>query len=88
MTALPDLSCRELVELVSDYLSARLPLDDRTNFELHITYCAPCRTYLDQMRRVLDSAGRLTESSIAPEAQKELLSAFRGWKKGTGGSGP
>jgi len=88
MTALPDLSCRELVELVSDYLSARLPPDDRTHFELHLTYCAPCRTYLAQMRQVLQSAGQLTESSIEPGAQDALLSAFRGWKAGTGGRDP
>ena len=88
MTTLPDLSCRELVELVSDYLSARLPPDERTHFELHLTYCAPCRTYLDQMRQVLDSAGRLTESSIEPGEREALLSAFRGWKVGAGGREP
>jgi anti-sigma factor RsiW len=84
----PDLSCRELVELVSDYLSGHLSADDRTKFELHLAYCAPCRTYLEQMRQVLSSAGQLTESSLSPAARQTLLSAFRGWKKGSGGGPP
>ena len=86
--ALPNLSCRELVELVSDYLSGHLSPDDRTRFELHLAYCAPCRVYLEQMRQVLASAGRLTEASLSPAARQALLSAFRGWKKGAGGDGP
>ncbi|HZY02729.1 MAG TPA: zf-HC2 domain-containing protein [Anaeromyxobacteraceae bacterium] len=81
----PDLTCRELVELVTDYLEVRLPADDRLRFELHLTYCVPCRTYLKQMRQVLASAGQLTEDSIAPAARDELLRAFRDWKKGSGG---
>ena len=81
----PDLTCRELVELVTDYLEERLPEDDRLRFELHLTYCAPCRTYVQQIRQLLASAGRITEDSIAPAARDELLRAFRDWKKGSGG---
>lgn len=86
--AVPDLTCRELVELVTDYLDDRLPEEDRTRFELHLAYCDWCRTYLGQMRQVLATAGRLDEGSIAPEARDALLDAFRGWKKGPGGGRP
>ncbi len=85
---IPDLTCRELVELVTDFVEERLPADDRTRFELHLTYCDWCRTYLQQMRQVLATAGKLTEASIAPEARGALLDAFRGWKKGSGGGRP
>lgn len=83
----PDLTCRELVELVTDYLEDRLSADDRVRFELHLTYCDWCRTYLKQMRQVLATAGKLAEESIAPEARDALLGAFRGWKKGSGSGG-
>jgi predicted anti-sigma-YlaC factor YlaD len=83
--SVPDLSCRELVELVTDYLEAKLPVDARTRFELHLGYCDWCRTYLRQMRDVLETAGELTEESIAPEAKTSLLAAFREWKRGSGG---
>jgi anti-sigma factor RsiW len=81
----PDLACRELVELVTDYLEDRLSADERTRFELHLTCCASCRTYLAQMRQVLSTAGRLTEDSMEPEAREALLHAFHDWKKGSGG---
>ena len=83
--SVPDLACRELVELVTDYLEERLSEDDRTRFELHLTCCEWCRTYLQQMRQVLATAGKLTEASIAPEVRDALLGAFRGFKKGSGG---
>jgi anti-sigma factor RsiW len=85
--SVPDLTCRELVELVTDYLEERLSADDRTRFELHLTCCDWCRTYLQQMRQVLATAGKLTEASIAPKARAALLDAFRGWKKDSGGGG-
>jgi hypothetical protein len=84
--SVPDLSCRELVELVTEYLESRLSLDERTRFELHLGYCDWCRTYVRQMRQVLETAGELTEESIAPDAKGALLAAFRDWKRGPGGT--
>ena len=86
--SVPDVSCRELVELVTEYLEARLPVEERTRFELHLGYCDWCRTYLRQMRQVRDAAEELTEESIAPEAKSALLAAFRDWKRGSGGDEP
>jgi anti-sigma factor RsiW len=83
--AAPDITCRELVELVTDYLEDRLPPDDRMRFEMHLTYCDWCRTYVRQMRQVVEGAGKLTEETIDPGARDALLAAFRGWKRGSGG---
>lgn len=83
--AVPDLSCRELVELVTDYLEEKLAPGDRTRFELHLAYCDWCRTYLRQMRQVVVTAGKVTEETIDPAARDALLAAFRGWKGGSGG---
>jgi Putative zinc-finger len=85
MRSVPDLVCRELVELVTDYLEARLPLYDRTRFELHLCYCDWCRTHVRQMRQVLETTGKLSEETIAPEARDALLAVFRDWKRGSGG---
>lgn len=73
------LSCKELVELVTDYLEGRLARDERRRFERHLKGCPYCRTYLDQMRQVIRTLGRLTEESISPRARDELLVAFREW---------
>jgi predicted anti-sigma-YlaC factor YlaD len=73
------LSCKELVEVVTDYLEGRMPRRDRRRFERHLKDCPYCRTYLDQMRQVIRTLGRLTEESISPRAREELLVAFRDW---------
>jgi anti-sigma factor RsiW len=44
------LSCREVVELVTDYLEDALDPLARADFEAHVAGCDGCPTYLDQMR--------------------------------------
>ena len=74
------ITCREVVELVTDYLEDALDPADRMRFERHIAICPPCRGYLAQMRNTLQVAGRLDEESLSPEARETLMHAFRGWK--------
>ena len=75
------LTCRELVELVTDYLEGALPPEDRTRFDEHIAGCRGCTAYMDQMREMLRLLGHLTEDSVSPQAQEALLEAFRDWKR-------
>ncbi|HEX9289399.1 MAG TPA: zf-HC2 domain-containing protein [Anaeromyxobacteraceae bacterium] len=82
-----DLSCKELVELVTDYAEDRLPPSVRTRLEMHLSYCAPCRVYLAQMRETVRLAGRLSEETLPPGSKEQLLRAFRGWKRGQGDAG-
>jgi len=75
------LTCRELVELVTDYLEGVLPQLERARFEDHLAGCGPCTKYLAQMRRTLTLVGRLTEGSVSAEAREALLGAFRDWRR-------
>ena len=81
-TDVEQLSCRELVELVTDYLEGALSEEERLRFDEHIGICEGCRIYLEQMRQTIVVAGRLSEESLAPDAERELLDAFRGWRSG------
>ncbi len=76
-----ELTCRELVELVTDYLEDRLPTPENTRFELHVCSCTGCRAYLQQMRGVIRSAGRLADADVPAAARDELLRAFRAWRR-------
>jgi predicted anti-sigma-YlaC factor YlaD len=76
-----ELSCKELVELVTEYLEGTLPVVERARFEDHLLVCSGCRNHLDQMRRTVALLGRLTEDSFTPEARRELLGIFRNWKQ-------
>jgi anti-sigma factor RsiW len=77
-----ELTCKELVELVTDYLDGALSAADRTQFERHVRACAGCRAYLGQMRAIVRAAGRLAGIDLPPTARSPLLAAFRGWRDG------
>ena len=75
------MTCKELVELVTDYLDGVLSPADTARFEEHLADCPYCRTYLEQMRRTISALGKLSEESIAPQTRDELLQLFRDWKQ-------
>lgn len=77
-----ELTCDELVELITDYLEGSLGPEERARFDKHLVACEPCSIYLKQMRRTVAMAGALGRDSIPPGARSELLRAFRGWKTG------
>ena len=79
---LEQLSCQELVELVTDYLEGALPPVEHERFEAHIGPCDGCRAYLEQMRQVIALSGRLRPEALSAEAERDLLEAFRGWRSG------
>jgi len=74
------LSCQELVELVTDYLDGALPAADRARFEAHIADCDGCRAYLEQIRVTITLTGALVPEQIHPAVEAALLEAFRDWK--------
>ena len=75
------LTCRELVELVTEYLDGALSPEDRARFDEHIAVCVDCTAHLNQMRRMLRVVGRLSEGSVPAEAMDAVLTAFRDWRR-------
>jgi predicted anti-sigma-YlaC factor YlaD len=75
------MSCRELVEVITDYLDGTMASEDRARFDAHLAECAYCVNYLDQMREPVASLGELPEEALSPELRGELLEAFRGWRR-------
>jgi predicted anti-sigma-YlaC factor YlaD len=74
------LSCKQITELVTDYLEGRMPLSRRMSFRLHLGMCAPCRAYLRQMQATVEVLGRLPEEPIPDDVQQELVACFRSWR--------
>ena len=73
------IACRDLVELVTDYLEGALSPEQHARFESHIAGCDGCTAYLEQMRETIRLTGTLREQQISPDARAALLHAFRGW---------
>ena len=74
------LTCKEVVELVTDYLEGVLPVDMHRRFDQHLSVCDPCVIYLDQMRQTIRAAGEVPEEALDSERREELLQVFRRWK--------
>ena len=75
-----DLSCRELVELVTDSFEDALPPEQRARFEAHVAECDACATYLEQMRTTLALTLATASLHERPEVGG-LLEAFRARKR-------
>ena len=76
----PDLACRELVELVTDYLENALPAIERERFEAHLAECDACEAYVEQVRATIRLAGRAAALEERPETAA-LLELFRGYRR-------
>lgn len=77
-----EFSCQEMTEVVTDYLDEALPSDDQQRFERHLTYCAGCRTYTEQIRETIKQTGMIPrEDSIPAELREEIIAQFRNWKR-------
>jgi hypothetical protein len=72
-----ELTCREVVEVVNDYLGDVMPAEDRASFEQHLHACPWCLTYLRQLRETAALGGRLGEDALPPDVEQDLLALFR-----------
>ena len=77
------MTCRQVVELMTDYLEGALSEPDRARFEEHIAGCDGCRAYLAQLSTTRKVLRKLADEPIPAGLQSELLDAFRNWKSTT-----
>ena len=75
------LTCKELVELVTDYLEGTLPADVRARMDRHLAGCDGCTNYLEQMRQTIRLTGQIQEKNLTPAQREDLLRLFRDWKQ-------
>lgn len=80
-TAFEEVTCREFVELVTDYWDDVLPEHRLELVEEHLVMCDWCKTYLDQMCATVEALPATSEPEPVPKATEEaLVAAFRDWK--------
>ena len=74
------LTCKEFVEVITEYLDGTLPPTEVARVDGHLAGCAGCRAYLSQMRQTIMVAGSLGDrpgAPVADETKRRLLDAFR-----------
>jgi predicted anti-sigma-YlaC factor YlaD len=71
------MTCRELIEFLSDYLDGELPPDVRAKFDEHLADCGQCRRYLSQYRTAGDLAKLAKDdAAAAPPLPADLVKAI------------
>jgi anti-sigma factor RsiW len=76
------MSCRELVETITEYLERSLPRADLDRFESHLQICDGCRHYLSQMKTTVAALRSLYDDRLQAAQRDELVNLFHGWKRG------
>jgi anti-sigma factor RsiW len=76
-----ELTCAEVVELVTAYLDGALSPRDTERFEEHLAPCDGCSAYLEQMRATIAATGALRTGDLPPALEERLLEAFRDWRR-------
>ncbi len=79
---MPDLTCKQLIDFLDDYLADRLRAGERNRFDAHLRNCRHCREYLDQYRQSIALTRTLrahpATDSVAAGVPKELVAAIIG----------
>jgi anti-sigma factor RsiW len=81
MSASRELTCREIVELVTEYLEGTMDAGLRAAFEAHLAKCDGCTHYLEQIEATIRLAGAIEPEALSPEFQAGLLHAFREFER-------
>lgn len=81
MAAATELTCQQLVEILTDYLEGALDQPLRDHLEAHLAGCAGCTAYLAQIQATVRLLGRVPPAAITPEMCDRLLEAFRDWPR-------
>jgi predicted anti-sigma-YlaC factor YlaD len=71
------MECRQIAELLGDYLDGTVPKETRELIEWHIESCAPCVAFVNTYRGTIEAAKKLQETTIPPELKHRLLSVLR-----------
>lgn len=72
-----DIACRELVEIVTDYLEGALEPAMTAAVERHLVLCPHCEVYIEQMRETISAVGHVPVETLSERAKADLVDAFR-----------
>lgn len=71
------IECRQIADLLGDYLEGTLPGETRELIEWHIEGCGPCVAFVNTYRGTIDAARKLQEVEIPVELKTRLLAVLR-----------
>lgn len=73
----PEFGCRQIADLLDEYLEGTLPRSTTDLIEFHIEGCAPCVAFVNTYRGTVQAARKLGEGDIPAELKARLLAVLR-----------
>lgn len=74
-----EMTCVELVELVTQYLDGQLSTEEREAFREHLRGCDGCTAYVEQIRALHRVAAAVPPERLSVDAEEQILELFRRW---------
>lgn len=73
------MTCRQIIEFLSDYRDQALPDDERRRFEAHLRDCPECRRYVHQFDTTVELTKSLgdTSANLPEELVHAILKSVR-----------
>ena len=65
-------NCRQLAELLFDFVSGELSEDRHASLEEHLRACPPCLVYVETYRLTIKITRKLPPVPIPPELERRL----------------
>lgn len=75
-----EIECRQIADLLGDYLEGSLPRSTHELIDFHIDGCAPCVAFLNTYRGTVEAARKVADIPIPPELKKRLLAVLKSTK--------
>jgi hypothetical protein len=72
-----EIECRQIAELLGDYLEGSLPRATRDLIDFHIDGCPPCVAFLNTYRGTVNATRRLGDIPIPGELKQRLLAVLK-----------
>jgi anti-sigma factor RsiW len=72
-----ELECRQIAELLGDYIDGTLPSHVRDLIDFHIEGCQPCVAFMNTYRSTISATRTLASTPIPPELKQRLLKVLR-----------
>jgi len=73
----PTIDCKQIAELLGDYLEGALPRETTELLEWHIEGCPPCVAFINTYRGTVDAAKALRDVQIPGELKNRLISFLK-----------
>ncbi len=67
-------TCRQIAELLHEYVTGELPPERARELESHLVGCADCYRYLDSYRKVIELGQKLPPEPMPDELVRRLRS--------------